>query len=396
MKKVIIFVLSTLFIWGCDSDNGTNNTNNTENNATNNITQNNTNTTNNTNTNNTLLSRSFWMGFSPWMYDATLDARAWTYDHILADGDIISEHMEEGVPWQESYDETEFSDTFTTEITERVYFASGHDLVLQINPMNMARDNLALYRGNTVNEELPEPWNTRGFAEPEVQTAFLNYAIRMVENFTPVYLLIGVEVNLLLTNNPELWDDWVDLNSYVYSNLKVLYPELPIGVSVFCVPYFDQWAPEHDSEMQIAALVDDIEPSVDYVAFSIHPFMSSLLAESFPDNYLSNLFSITSKPIAVSESSYSAQEWSLSDQTIVWYGTPEKQADFAEKLLTESNNYEALYVIWFAIRDYDQLWENVLGSSDSSVIWRDTGLYDENGDPRIALDIWLEWLSREK
>ena len=341
----------------------------------------------------TALTRTFQMGFTPWLYDATLGARSWTYEHILTHGDIISEHMEEGVPWPEALDGLPFSESYQTEISDRIQLARGHDIVLQINPMNIRRDGLADYRGDSVTEPLPPEWQNRSFSDPEVQTAFLNYAIRMVELFRPKYLVIGVEVNLLLTNSPEKWDGWVQLNRYVYTQLKARYPDLPVGVSVFCVPYFDQWAPEHDSEAQIEALHRDIEPWTDYIAFSVHPFMSALLADYFPGDYLTQLFSLTEKPIAVSESSYPAQEWSLSNG-LTFYGTPEKQDRFLSLLLNAAQDFSASYVIWFTIRDYDQLWEHVLGSSEETLIWRDTGLYDENGNERPSLSTWSGWLTR--
>jgi hypothetical protein len=46
--------------------------------------------------------RGFLMGFSPWPWDATLEAVDWTYQTIMTNGDIVSHHIEEGVPWPEA------------------------------------------------------------------------------------------------------------------------------------------------------------------------------------------------------------------------------------------------------------------------------------------------------
>jgi hypothetical protein len=247
--------------------------------------------------------RPFLMGFSPWPWDATLAAVDWTYEHIKEGGDVLSEHLEEGVPWPEALDGTAFSASYTAELNGRLQRLDGHATVLQINAMNISRDGLAPYRGSDLSMPLPGEWGTYRFNDDNVKTAYLNYARRMIDVFSPAYVLIGVEVNLLLRNNPSLWPDWVELNAFVYAQLKLEFPELPVGVSVFCVPYFDQWSGEDDTAAQLAALHADLEPSADFIAFSLHPFMSGLLADSFPVDYLWDLFAMTTKPVAVSESS---------------------------------------------------------------------------------------------
>jgi hypothetical protein len=45
------------------------------------------------------------------------------------------------------------------------------------------------------------------------------------------------------------------------------------------------------------------------------------------------------------------------------------------------------------LRDYDAVWE-ALGRDETLVIWRDTGMYDEDGELRPAGELWLEWLAR--
>ena len=344
---------------------------------------------------NSVASRSFLMGFSPWLYDNTLQAQSWTYDKIITYGDIISEHMEEGVPWQESYDNTPFPQSFIDEIQSRMALkGSNQKVVLQISPLNVSRNGLANYRGTLPNQTLPEEWSNLAFNDDKVKGAFLNYSKRMVQYFSPDYLLVGVESNLLIRNNPDVWLQYVELQHYIYSELKKIYPNLPISVSMFCVPYFPQWSNEDNLEQQINGL-KDIEPYVDFISFSVHPFMSALLAESFPDNYLSQLFGLTTKPIAVSESSYSAQVWQTASAPILTFnGSEEKQKNFLRLLLEQSNKSGAEFVIWFCVRDYDALWHNALGSSPDALPWRDTGLYDEQGNERSAMDLWKSWYGK--
>lgn len=339
--------------------------------------------------------RSFYMGFSPWLYEASLNAQDWVYDTIFQYGDIISEHMEEGVPWQESYDNVEFPINFLTEINSRVTrVPSGKKVLLQVSPLNISRDGLAPNRGNTANEPLTAPWNTYEFNSPQVKTAFRNYVFRMKEYFQPDYLQIGVESNLLYRNNPSKWAAYVELHQYIYTELKTYYPDLPVSVSLFCVPFFPQWSAPDNLQDQLNALAD-LETHADLIAFSMHPFMSGLLAESFPSDYCSTLFSYTNKPIAISESSYPAQVWqTITPPVLTFNGSQEKQDAFLLDILTNANTYNLQYVIWYSVRDYDTLWKNTLGESELALIWRDTGLYDEPGEARDAMDTWKAWYAK--
>ncbi|XYI02367.1 hypothetical protein ACMHYB_22470 [Sorangium sp. So ce1128] len=236
------------------------------------------------------------MGFGPWQYDATLGARDWVYERLAAEGDIISHHLEEGVPWPEMLAGEDLPGTFKAELADRRdRRVPGQEVLVQINPMDIGRSGLAAYRGSSPVMPLPAPSDTYTFETPEVHQAFLTYARRIVDELQPDYLLIGVEVNLLTRSNPALWPGYAALHQEVYAALKAEHPDLPIGVSVFCIPYFPEYSGEDDLDAQLAGLAD-LEPHVDTVAFSLHPFMSALLADTFPDDYFDRLFALTRKP----------------------------------------------------------------------------------------------------
>lgn len=341
------------------------------------------------------LTRSFYMGFSPWVYDATVEAQHWVYDKVGTEGDVISHHLEEGVPWVEAFANQPYAESFRNELAFRKSkHIAGQKIVVQISPLNVARTGIADYRGTEINMPLPAPWNSFALNSAEVKTAYLNYATYIIDFLQPDYLLIGVEVNLLIRNNPDKWSAYVELNRYVYTELKKSRPSVPLSVSVFCVPYFPQWSSEDILTAQLSGL-ENLHDSYDILSFSIHPFMSALLAESFPENYLKDMFALTRKPVAISESSYPAQVWSTTTTpTLTFNGTSTKQKDFIKNMLSASQQANAEFVIWFTIRDYDALWNGVLKQSEDALVWRDTGLYSEDGSTREAHAAWLEWFKR--
>ena len=52
--------------------------------------------------------RSFYMGFTPFPYDDSLQAVNETYQNVLDDGDVILIHFDNGVPWNEALNDLPF------------------------------------------------------------------------------------------------------------------------------------------------------------------------------------------------------------------------------------------------------------------------------------------------
>jgi hypothetical protein len=339
--------------------------------------------------------RPFRMGISPWPYDLTQAAVDWTSSAIRQHGDIIEQHFEEGVPWPEALAGSPYPKNFVDTVESRVRAMAGKKRVVSISPLDTLRHGLAYYRGSAVNMPLPTPWDHYRLNDPAVKKAYLNYAEYIVDHMKPDYLVIGVEVNILLRDRPDLWADYLDLHRATYQALKARYPSLPIMVSFFCVPFFAGESLPDEAPQQDRALAA-LLPYTDIVGFSVYPFISSLLADSVPADYFSRLFAgARGKPVAITESGYPAREWSITvnHAPVLFNGTPEKQDSFLSRMLTAARQYRLRFVCWFAVRDYDSLWDK-MGRSDGLLIWRDTGLFDENGAPRPALETWDRWLRR--
>ena len=340
------------------------------------------------------------MGFQPWPWDSTQAAVDWTWNHIRQDGDVISNHIEEGVPWPEALNNSAFPNSFQNLLTDRKNRSAGKKIILQLNPLNVNRDGLAGLRTDTqVNAPLSAPWNTKALNDPQVKTAYLNYVKRIVDLLQPEYIHTGIEVSILRRKvSNTVWAQYVDLQCSIYSSLKAAGYQQPIVVSFLGVAFYhpDQYSTEFDYAQNVQAL-RDLEPCVDVVGWSLYPYASMLLADSLPADYFSTVFSHTTKPQGVSETAYTAQVWSL--YSLTWNGTQEKQRDMVEKLLNQVKVSNLKFVIWFTSRDYDQLWAKPvssggLGADDITLVWRDAGLYDENGNPRLAHQTWLNWLNQ--
>ena len=222
----------------------------------------------------------------------------------------------------------------------------------------------------------------------------MNYALRAIEFFEPDYLAIGIEVNLLMVNRPELWPSYVELHQFVYSELKARYLDLPIFVSLLGTALLEGYQHEPDHAQQMQALAD-ILPYTDYFGLSLYPYLTAYLTDELPEDMWDELFSLSDKPIAITETGYPAEAFTLADGAIEIEGTPEKQAAYIEDLLQEAEERQITFVINFVLRDYDALYKLVPEADrELARVWRDTGLYGGAGDPRPALEIWRTALAR--
>ncbi|MFA6456335.1 MAG: T9SS type A sorting domain-containing protein, partial [Bacteroidota bacterium] len=65
-----------------------------------------------------------------------------------------------------------------------------------------------------------------------------------------------------------------------------------------------------------------------------------------------------------------------------------KQVQYFQNLFTSCEKRKTEFIINFVVRDYDQLWQDIGSPDDLTVLWRDTGFYDEWGIPREVLQVW--------
>ena len=342
--------------------------------------------------------RGAWMGFSPWPWDATPAAVEETWATVRAEGDLVSHHLEEGVPWPQAAAGvgSPWPSSYQALIDTHRTQGAGRRRLLQINALGIGRDALAALRSEQINQPLPAPWSTAALDSAAVKAAYANYALRMAQELAPDVMLSGIEVNLLIEKNPALWPAFVALQCHVYQALKAVHPSMPVGVSLFALALLPERSGEYDLAQQQQALAA-LAPCVDIVAWSVYPYMSSLLADSLPADFFSRFVgrlpaALQGKPMGISESGYPAQPWSRAGLT--WNGTPARQREMLALMLDEAERLNMRFVAWFTVRDYDQLWAGALGGDDISLIWRDTGLIDETGRAREALTLWRERRAR--
>jgi hypothetical protein len=341
--------------------------------------------------------RSFYMGFTPFPYEKSVEAVNYTYSKLETDGDIINHHFDNGVPWIEALNGQPFHQNIIDDWDFRKSKTSAkHKIYVSVTPINFSRDGLAAYRGEADNMALPAPWSTYPFNHINVETAYLNYCKRMIDFFQPDYFNMAIEANLLYVNNSTRWSEYLHLHRFIYTELKLAYPELTVFTSVSGAYLLPGFLDGNDHSQQRLAALQVLQDS-DLYGISFYPYLSKYLGQTYPTTTLEELFSISPKPVAIAETGFTAQTFTIDvgNGPVTVNSDPTKQEWYIKDLLYSSDRIKAVFVIQFVIRDYDQLWEQIGSPTDINIAWRDTGLYDESGNPRPALSAWRDYLSRK-
>ncbi|MFA6467819.1 MAG: T9SS type A sorting domain-containing protein [Bacteroidota bacterium] len=330
------------------------------------------------------------LGFTPFPYSLSQidSSQQFVYSKIASDANIIAHHFDDGIPWNEAYSNSEFPSSIVYDWNVRKSKTpAGHKIYVAVTPINLARTGLALYKNTSGGDQpLSSPWDTVSFSHPIVKTAFLNYCKAVITQLQPDYLAIGIEVNLLKINSPQKWDSYAELHSFVYTELKVLFPTLPIFVSFTGFDLAGYTSADRVEQMKV---LSDMMPVSDYLGLSLHPQLSSFMTNDIPPmEVLDSILSMNLKPVAVCETSYPAQYSTLYGGSITLNGTQAKQSQYFMNLFVSCEKRKTEFIINFVVRDYDQLWQDIGSPDDLTVLWRDTGFYDEWGIPRDVLQVW--------
>ena len=338
--------------------------------------------------------RGFRLGTTLWPPDLTLEAvdRAETF--VARNCDLAAPMLLGGVPWPEAYAGAPFSDNVMQKLSYRP--PPGHKLLVSLEPTDLGRKQLAFHMGEEDNLPLPAPWNRLGFGAPEVQAAFANYALRVVDAMRPDWLAIGIESNLLLHNSPEAWSDYKAFHRHAYRTVKQRHPALPVCFTIEALHLLGL-SDGADPARQRTEVLDLMDAS-DLVAFSIYPHMSYAVPRPLPDDFFDFARDLArdagGRPIAIAESGYPSRNVRVMGLTL--FGSYAGQRRHMELLLRTAERDSFEFVVNFAGIDFDRLTARLSGDiRDLALIWTYTGLETGDGAAKPAFEVWRSWLDAD-
>ncbi|MEZ5567198.1 MAG: hypothetical protein R3E54_02390 [Halioglobus sp.] len=327
--------------------------------------------------------RPYYMGFTPWLYDNNAEAINATYDFINGNGEIISHHMEEGVPWSEALANRSYHPNMLWQWDLRKLKTTADAKVfVSISPINQSRNGIADYRGENTHMGLPASFAGKRFNDPDVKKAYLSYAEEVIRFYEPDYLAIAIEANELYFNNRSAWPDFVELYIDTYTTLKLRHPELPVFFTT-ALHVMNQMRPQTDDAWEELSVLWDY---ADVAAISYYPHMQYPLDLGNPVAMLDQLRKHTDKPLAVSESGYPAQTIDFPGLDYI-PANEQLQAEVLFRFLLVAYRDQYEFVIVWTHRDFDQLMVTT-NMPAYGALWRDTGLISETGRKRFAGEVW--------
>lgn len=332
--------------------------------------------------------RTFHLGFTRWPADLSLEGFLTAQNFAHEHGDIVSVCFIGGIPWPESLADKPFSKDVENNLSYRP--PNGKKLFLQISPLNKDRKEVAPYWGEKDNLPLPKPWDTYTFDSPQLMEAYLKFVLRAIDKMRPDFLAIGMENNVLLSNNQAKWKQLKTLHVATYKSVKEKYPKLPVFFTTE-VNHYKKFASEArgtDQEGEVAELMQHS----DVFAMSIYPHMSFATPRPIPENFFEFARKFK-KPIAVSESGDTSRDVELKAFKLTLKGSEARQKQFTELLLQTANKDRYEFVITFATTDFEKLCEKLPPPIDDLArIWAYTGLQTSDKKPKPAQAVWDAWL----
>lgn len=330
--------------------------------------------------------RSFKMGFSTWSYGPTFENREDTYNFISANSDIYTEQIDDKIPWEALINNQTLPQEFINEVDGRVQRKlSGQQLVLYVGLLNLDRDDLLEdYDGSIPAYD--------SLNEKKIEDAYFKHLDYLITEFNPNYLVASVESNELLLVSEKKWDEYKKLMSQVRIRLEAKYPTLSVSESVTLHNWYKVDVPDPNAfEEEIADYVNQL----DFVSVSFYPFFKGLKTkENFQDAF-DFLHQQVSKPIAFIETCHLAENLNVSGLNLSISSDPNEQKAYLASLFTQAHENNYLFIIWWAHRDYDRLWETFPEEvKDIGQLWRDTGVLDEDGNERPSFLLWKSILNR--
>lgn len=349
-------------------------------------------------TNPTPETRSFYMGFTAFPFDATDAAQKETYQNVVADSDIFLNHLDHGIPWDEAFNELPFPLEVQGAIdATKTGLKPETKILLTATPTNQTRESLANYwNNNGSHQPLPAFWQNKTFDDPDVIAAYTKYCKRIIDEVQPDYFAYGIEVTAAFTKEDAQYAQFLKLIEAVYAILKTDYPNLPIFLTF-------QDRSFNNTHTELLEITKTLLQFSDYVAISTYPFLdySDLKREAdpalFTDNWLADFRNLdTSKPFAISETGFCAEDLIIENLGVEVKATKQWQADYLTKLFNHCNDLDAEFVAWFVYRDYDMLYDHTVDPPDILKVWRDNGLLDGAGNKRPSHEVWQNWMTRKK
>ncbi|KAA0222957.1 MAG: hypothetical protein HUU14_02170 [Dehalococcoidia bacterium] len=321
--------------------------------------------------------RGIRIGFSALPPERTTEAYIGAFATAAQYADLIL--IQRAPPWEDFMAGGQISqgteDTTLTELKLLKQY-SGLELFYAIDPTDgvVQRSRIA---------NLPAGVDPQvGFEDQSLRNAFVAYAAYVAKNYSPDYLALGVEINMLYARAPKQFEAFVSLYREAYTVAKAASPKTKVFPTFQLEDLEGKFGDVHPPQWEV---LDPFRGHMDALAISTYPYLGDhrSAAEIRPD-YYSQLKARWDGEILISEAGYASQP--VEGEANV--GTEEDQLAFLQRLLgdAEANGFSA--VVWLAALD------PAFAAEGAAAVFKDVGLRKSDGSNKLAWGTWEEWARR--
>ncbi len=327
--------------------------------------------------------RQFEMGFSTWSFGPGSQDREKTYDFIFENGDIYSEQVDDRIPWTAWINDEPLPEEFVDDINFRVSQADqSKQMILSVSLLNTGRDDII------------EDWNGESISystisDLEIEDAYFSHLCYLIDRFNPDYLVAVMEANdLLINGSQQKWIEYQLLMDKIRPRIRSKYPDLKISESITLHNFYN---PEVDNPDDFIEELSAYMSKSDFAAISFYPFFKGLHSKRDFQKAFDFLHEQVNLPIAFIETTHLPEDLSISSFDLNIKSDECEQKDYLEILLKNADDHNYDFIIWWAHKDFDKLWDTFPEEvKDIGKLWRDTGLIDEDGNERAAFSTWKD------
>ena len=331
--------------------------------------------------------RTFEMGFSTWSFGPEEADKNATYQFISSNADVYSEQIDNKIPWTAWINNTNLPAEFTNDIESRIANRlPNHKLLLSVSLLNTDRNDLL----EDVDGSIPK---YSALDDEVIENAYFKHLDYLISKFNPDYLVMAMEVNELKIKSETKWTEYEKLMVNLRSRINDSYPNLPLSESITLHNWYN---PEVSNQSQFISEVSSyVNGHVDFAAISFYPFFKGQHSSAEFQQAFDFLHEQVTKPIAFVETTHLAENLEISSFDLSITSSVCEQKEYLETLLLNAHTHKYEFLIWWAYRDYEKLWETFPDEyKDVGKLWRDTGLLDENGEERPSFTVWSETLGK--
>jgi len=206
------------------------------------------------------------------------------------------------------------------------------------------------------------------------------------------YLGIGNEINTLYDQNTTDFTNFLETYTYLYGSLKKEFPNVKIFTTFQYESLIGKAHLTGKKATNELAMVQLLDNYVDVVGITLYPHLEYTNPETIPGDYLSQIRTVSQKPIVVTETGWlSRTKFGNQLDNTDYRGNEDKQVVFLKKLTTLLDKESVEVVNWFSLHDPAD-WEN--GKILNGFILFDSfGVKKYNGEEKKVFALWKELIS---